>query len=207
MKIRLPGISTLLDDMSSSDETSYDSHEYREEVTPAKYDGFQRRFGYTESYAPEARQTNNHADKEYETPSKPPLSAKKSKGSAMKSGKSTGRKSAGNRSRRSTFSPTSANLNNVLHATAEAIVANSQPESLGERIVERLDDFAEGVFSFIGKGDGSRGCRETKCKEQVEAQQVRRNEATADIADLDDAKSEVDSQTGELFSLYLIGCV
>jgi hypothetical protein len=197
-KIRLPGISTLLDDMSNSDEASCDSHEYREDATPAKYDGFQRRYGdYTEGYAPAARQTNNNnAGKVYETPSNPPLSAKKS---AIKSAKSTGRKSIGNRSRRSTFSPTSANLNSVLHATAEAIVANTQPESLGERIVERLDDFAEGMFSFIGKGDGSRGGRETKCKEEAEAQQVGMNEEAADIAY--DANSGVDSRTGEIFSI------
>ena len=186
-KIRLPGISTFIDDNSSSslDDDDESSHEYREEVTPSRYygyDGFQR-FGAAvmttdaaantggDSSAHHAANPSNSSSSgmdenthhlnhnlkyrvisrsggdnhHHRTPQKQPAPT-----SAKKQPPKSSTKSKTSRSRRSTsttFSPTSSALNSVLHATAEAIVADSTSRrSMGERIVDRLDDFAEFVM-------------------------------------------------------------
>ena len=63
------------------------------------------------------------------------------------------RKSTGRKSLRSTFSPTSQQL---IHATAETLLANQEPVSLGEAIIDKLDDFGEKIrFGLFGGGEAA----------------------------------------------------
>lgn len=200
-KIRLPGISTLIDDSFSSDESS---HEYREEVTPSRYgyDGFQR-FGLAAepatTTADRSNIENTHSNlkdrfvpREHHhdaTPLKPKSTTKPPKSSTKSKA-----------SRRSTFSPTSSALNSVLHATAEAIVADSTSRrSMGERIVDRLDDFAEFVMGSVPSQEeicvGQDGGLEREIDTEVET----KNERETDLESCDLSAVEV---VGELFYCF-----
>lgn len=86
-------------------------------------------------------------------------------------------------------------------------MANTPADSLGERIVERLDDFAEGVFSFMG---GEKGCeKEGQGEVQVVDEEAEEVEIGAENAETDEKEavnSESDSQTGELATNNLLYC-
>eukprot|EP00956_Cyclotella_meneghiniana_P031619 scaffold83493_cov36-Cyclotella_meneghiniana.AAC.1 len=141
-KVRLPGISTLLEDSdSSTDSRDYDEDNNHVSSPVA---------GYNNENVVNimGSSNNNNNNNPYQTPSKPPTPLRKS----VKKSTTAGRASIN--SRRTTFSPTSTQLNAVLHQTAESLVANTEPTTFSERIVEKLDDCVEGMFSFIDTDQG-----------------------------------------------------
>jgi len=142
-KVRLPGISTLLEDSdSSTDSRDYDEDNNHVSSPVAGYnnENVVNIMGSSNN--------NNNNNNPYQTPSKPPTPLRKS----VKKSTTVGRASIN--SRRTTFSPTSTQLNAVLHQTAESLVANTEPKTFSERIVEKLDDCVEGMFSFIDTDQG-----------------------------------------------------
>lgn len=153
-KVRLPGISTLLEDSDSS----LDSREYREDYVSTPV-------GYNNENVVNVNNgsNNNFNNNSYQTPSKPPTPLRKSGRKSTEAGRPS------INSRRTTFSPTSTQLNAVLHQTAESLVADTEPTTIGERIVEKLDDYVEGMFSFIHTDQGVKDAAKSAAKVAVEA--------------------------------------
>ena len=191
-KVRLPGISTLLEDSdSSTDSRDYDEDNNHVSTPVAGYNN--------ENVVNIMGSSNNNNP--YQTPSKPPTSSRKS----VKKSTTAGRASIN--SRRTTFSPTSTQLNAVLHQTAESLVANTEPKTFSERIVEKMDDCVEGMFSFI---DTDQGVKKSVIKNsatvavETKANAVNHNEeARKAEAELGANSSDAENRRGEIFCLLI----
>ena len=184
-KVRLPGISTLLEDSDSS----LDSREYREDYvsTPVGYNN--------ENVVNVNNGSNNFNNNSYQTPSKPPTPLRKSGRKSTEAGRPS------INSRRTTFSPTSTQLNAVLHQTAESLVADTEPTTIRERIVEKLDDYVEGMFSFIDTDQGVKDAAKSAAKVAVEAKAnvVDDNGKAEKAGSETKAMTEAKNRSGEVF--------